>query len=52
VQFLRRGKRLDRLNRTVVKIVEMPFTIDATLENFDELYRDLNPPVNAMAAAS
>jgi hypothetical protein len=30
----------------------MPFTIDATLENFDELYRDLNPPVNAMAAAS
>ena len=36
---------------TVVKIVEKPFTIDATLENFDNLYRDLNPPVNAMAAA-
>ncbi|HEX9661995.1 MAG TPA: threonine synthase [Candidatus Binatia bacterium] len=37
---------------TVVKSVEKPFTINATLENFDELYRDLNPPVNAMAAAS
>ena len=36
---------------TVVKIVEKPFTIDATLENFDDLYRDLNPPVNAIAAA-
>ena len=36
---------------TVVKSVEKPFTINATLENFDELYRALNPPVNAMAAA-
>ena len=37
---------------TVVKSVEKPFTINATLENFDDLYHDLNPPTNSMAAAS
>jgi len=30
--------------------VEKPLTITATLENFDELYQQLNPPVTAKAA--
>jgi threonine synthase len=36
---------------TVVSSVEKPFTIDAALENFDELYRALNPPENTRAVA-
>jgi hypothetical protein len=35
----------------VVSSVEKPFTIDAALENFDELYRALNPPENTRAVA-
>jgi threonine synthase len=35
----------------VAPSIEQPYTIKATLENFDQLYQDLNPPV-AKAAGS
>ncbi len=35
---------------TVAGSVEKPFTISATLENFDNLYRQLTQPVKAKAA--
>jgi threonine synthase len=36
---------------TIAASVEKPYTINATLNNFDELYRDLNPPAIAKAVA-
>ena len=36
---------------TVAASVERPFTIDPTLENFDDLHRRLNQPFRAMARA-
>jgi len=35
---------------TVAASVEKPFAINATLENFDGLYNQLNQPVIAQAA--
>ena len=35
----------------VARSIEQPYTIKATLQNFDQLYQDLNPPV-AKAAGS
>jgi threonine synthase len=37
---------------TVAQSVEKPYRINATLENFDGLYRDLNPSFEARALAS
>jgi threonine synthase len=37
---------------TVAGAVEKPFTISATLENFDELYQQLTEPVTAKAAGT
>ena len=36
---------------TIASSVDKPFTINATLDNFDELYRDLNQPAHTMAVA-
>jgi threonine synthase len=36
---------------TIVASVEKPYAINATLNNFDELYRDLNLPARAKAVA-
>jgi threonine synthase len=36
----------------VARSVEKPYTINATLENFDELFQDLNPSAPAKAAGS
>ena len=33
----------------VARSIEQPYTIKATLENFDQLYKDLNPPVSKAA---
>jgi hypothetical protein len=34
---------------TIARSVEKPFTINATLENFDELYQQLNPRMKVKA---
>ena len=36
----------------VVRSVEKPFTIDATLDHFDDLFQQLNPPMPALATGS
>jgi threonine synthase len=36
----------------VAPSIEQPYTIKATLENFDQLYQDLNPPVSQAQSAS
>jgi threonine synthase len=35
----------------VARSVEQPYTIKATLENFDQLYQHLNPPVSQAAGS-
>jgi threonine synthase len=35
----------------VARSVEKPYTINATLENFDDLYRTLDPPVSKAAGS-
>jgi threonine synthase len=37
---------------TIARSVEKPFTINATLENFDRLFEELNPTTTAKAAGS
>jgi threonine synthase len=36
----------------VARSVEKPFTIDATLDHFDDLFQQLNPPMPALATGS
>ena len=35
----------------VARSIEQPYTITATLENFDQLYQHLNPPVSQAAVS-
>ncbi|HZI86274.1 MAG TPA: hypothetical protein VFD48_05540 [Pyrinomonadaceae bacterium] len=35
----------------VARSVEQPYTIKATLENFDQLYQHLNPPISQAAGS-
>ncbi|HEU4637576.1 MAG TPA: hypothetical protein VFS84_01890, partial [Candidatus Binatia bacterium] len=38
-------------SKMIQSSVEQPYTIKATLENFDQLYQHLNPPVSQAAGS-